>query len=143
MNKLWTGVLVLACAGAAFGDQTGPVVFTAPFAFHLGEQLMPAGDYTLRYDAGIRSLILKSPEFGGIVLAMNGVGSSRGVGDAANASVVFNRYNGTTYFLSQVWLGYGQDGFQANKAKKEKEIVTSIITAKAQPETIMILAQRR
>ena len=143
MNKLWGGVLVLACAGAAFADQSTPVIFTTPFAFHLGDQLMPAGEYTVRYDTGLRGLILRSPQAVGIVFAINGVASSRGVGAAANASVVFNRYNGTSYFLSQVWHGEGRDGFQAYTAKKEKEIVTSIITAEAKPETIMILAQRR
>ena len=145
MNKLWGGILVLACAGAAYGEFSSQdtIRFTTPFAFHLGDKLLPAGEYTIRWQQDFHVLVLKSPAESAMSFALNGVSASGGVSARENASIVFNKYGESSYFLSHVWPGDGALGLQTVKSKKEKVVITTTLTAEAKPQTIMILAARR
>ena len=81
MNKLWGGILVLACAGAAYGEFSSQdtIRFTTPFAFHLGDKLVPAGEYTIRWQQDFHVLVLQSPAESAMSYALNGVSASGGV----------------------------------------------------------------
>ena len=144
MNKLLVTVLLLGSAKAVFGQeslQAAPVRFTTTFAFHMGDKVMPAGEYQIRWIGQSGVLVLRSDASAAMTLAMNGVTQPHATSE--KAAVVFMKYSDTAFFLSTVYLGHGETGFQTVKTRKEKQIVTTIITAESKPETIFILAERR
>jgi len=90
-----------------------------PFQFNVGNQTMPAGDYTVQQinPASDRcTLRLRSKDGRSVALIqMNNV-----LGRASeNPRLVFNRY-GREYYFSQAWTSGDTTGWQAPKSKAER-----------------------
>ncbi|HEY0321645.1 MAG TPA: hypothetical protein VGC66_11850 [Pyrinomonadaceae bacterium] len=93
-----------------------------PFRFIIGNQTLPAGEYTVRYvnqDSGKNALLFKSTDGRtSRIVRMNTTQS----GEARmKASLVFNQY-GDSYFLSEVWTGTDQYGLSLPKSRTERQL---------------------
>jgi len=99
---LAVGLLTVSAAGAA-GAQTarGSVVVRIPFEFHVGDEAMPAGRYTIApaTNNSSRALSLRSAD--GRVQKIVLTDEAGDGGRDARARLDFHRYGGR-YFLRQV-----------------------------------------
>lgn len=117
-------VIVLIVAVLLFGTSMlmagGPVTPTiranVPFAFRVGHQLMPAGQYQIVH-YNTRDLLLIRSMNDKVGILVQSVRSGNYTGETAK--LIFNRY-GETYFLRQVWIP-GTDANQLLRSKAEKE----------------------
>lgn len=93
-----------------------------PFSFTIGDQTLPAGEYTIRYvnqDSGKTALLFKSTD-GKTSRIVNMMTTQRGEAEL-KASLVFNQY-GDSYFLSEVWTGSDQYGLSLPKSRAERRL---------------------
>ena len=115
MRRLIAGMfLALLCA--SLYAQTMNLRASIPFAFHAGENAMPAGEYTIRHSAG--ALILHNTGGPSVILLTNAASRPNLPPDAR---LSFNRY-GEQYFLSSVWTPDSRDGREISKSRVEKEL---------------------
>jgi hypothetical protein len=93
-----------------------------PFSFVIGNQTLPAGEYTVRYvnqNSGKSALLFKSVDGRtSRIVNMNAAQTSRA---EIKASLVFNQY-GDSYFLSEVWTGSDQYGLSLPKSSAERRM---------------------
>lgn len=120
MNRSIFAAGFLALAGClSLGAQSIRLQATIPFEFRAGEQLLPAGEYTLTHAAGVLTLRGQTgPMKGAILLVRNTQSGSNG----ASNKLVFNRY-GEDYFLSRVWQSGDNTGLAVTPGKIEKEMI--------------------
>ncbi len=97
-------LVVVMLAGAstlmAGGHETPVIRVNVPFAFRVGQQLMPAGQYQVAH-VNTRDLLLIRSMNGDHKMLLNSERSDKYA--EGIAKLVFNRY-GETYFLRQVWI---------------------------------------
>lgn len=106
------GVTALFAAGPA----EPAIRANVPFAFHVGNELMPAGQYQVSHINSRDMLLIRGLESKQVIL-VHSVPSGKYADETAK--LVFHRY-GDTYFLRQVWI----PNFNANElfqSKAEKE----------------------
>jgi hypothetical protein len=97
-----------------------------PFAFWLGQKLMPAGAYSIFHLASGAVLLKgegKNQNMTSVVFL--GLPASRPETDL-KGKLEFNRY-GDTYFLSEVWNPNHRDGCSVQKSNREKELASRSI----------------
>ncbi len=121
--KAWHAIVlmvaVLVIGGTvlfAAGPAEPAIRANVPFAFHVGNELMPAGQYQVSHINSRDMLLIRSVEDKQVIV-MHSVPSGKYANDTAK--LVFHRY-GDTYFLRQVWI----PNFSANElfqSKAEKE----------------------
>jgi hypothetical protein len=100
-----------------------------PFAFHIGDVVLPAGNYSLRPSTVSPSIlsIQASDQPAGTIMFPCSIRIQ--AASAQNTHLVFNRY-GNTYFLSQVWEGIGSNrGLQLVRSKAERMTVREMVAA--------------
>ena len=90
-----------------------------PFAFHVGNATLPAGEYLVRQlnpesDAATLQIIRKDGAGGAIV---NMIGATSG--DQAMTKLMFRRY-GNQYYFAEVWVEGEKNGLQAPRPKAER-----------------------
>jgi hypothetical protein len=110
------------------------ITVSIPFAFVVGEETMPAGDYTLKpaSNNGLYSkLLIRSRDGHTAMIISTGVVQAKEY--QKEARLTFNRY-GNQYFLSQVWTPETNYGRQLSKPGIE----ASIAKSGAQKNTVSI-----
>lgn len=111
--------LVTLTAQAQSADQLKANI---PFSFIIGNQTLPAGQYSVRYvnqNSGKSALLFKSVDGQtSRIVNMNTAQASRA---EMKASLVFNQY-GDSYFLSEVWTGSDQYGLSLPKSRAERQM---------------------
>ena len=134
-------------ASVAYGQSSsgtaGEIRFETPFAFHVGERMLPAGAYGARWNSGGYTIVTANNDNGkrGVVLGNVGGLTLNGKAPAA-PTMVFNKY-GNSYFLSQMWHGDRSDGITMLKSRAEHEQVTANIKmARNSVERVIILATK-
>jgi hypothetical protein len=114
--------LLLVAVGSSLGQLPASqgVKADVPFAFSAGNNMFPAGEYT----------VMNSGALGVLSIKKTGGGSKFTVGNAAARSgpsdktkLVFHRY-GDRYMLSQIWVEGESRGIELPKTKLEKELAT-------------------
>jgi hypothetical protein len=93
-----------------------------PFEFRIGDKTHAAGEYRV-VEVGTKILEMRNlnRKSGATMFLSNRV-QARSNASPQNGKLVFHRY-GPTYFLSQVWEGYGEDsGLQVIQSKSERTI---------------------
>jgi hypothetical protein len=93
-----------------------------PFRFVIGNQTLPAGEYTIRYvnqDSGKTALLFKSRD-GRTSRIVNMMTTQRSE-PAEMTSIVFNQY-GESYFLSEVWTSASSYGLALPKSSAERRL---------------------
>lgn len=133
-------ILIAVSAGSvigAFGIGVPKVKATIPFAFFVGNDLVPAGDYIFEmraanFGAATGSCFVLRNDTGKILQLVAAV-----PGDTARggACVVFNRY-GDKHFLHNVQAaGFGAT---VGKSRAEKEISLAYAKSQGAPETVRV-----
>jgi len=88
-----------------------------PFAFHVREANMPAGEYTLRLDTATRQVTVES--LNGLAMARFFALTSDDTVEA-KACLVFHKY-GNSYYLDRVKGGHSPWMWKAPDSKKERQ----------------------
>jgi hypothetical protein len=125
------GLLLVPLAHA---QVTGPIQGNIPFQFQVGETVLPAGEY----------VVSRNGPAGQLFLAIRGLDQKTGAilfmappqltGSAQDTKLVFHRY-GSTYFLRQVWQGFGQSGNELSLSKTER-VIARQMAALATPHKV-------
>ncbi len=97
-------VVILLATGVASAQSTDPVHFRTPFPFVIGDQRVPAGEYTVRVVSPTGTLSFRSSD--GAVSVLIGSVPVQATQTAERFKLIFNRY-GAHYYMSQIWTpGY-------------------------------------
>ena len=141
MKRLMMMGLTLAglLAVPMWAEETRRLEAEIPFAFYAGEVWMMPGEYQIGH-LNQSVIQVRSPELNAssaLIIFRSGYrkGEDR-------AYLVFNKYEGERYFLSQVWQPGENHGVQLMKSRREREVVTSVLRSEARrPEQVVILAR--
>jgi len=112
-----------------------------PFEFSVGNQMMPAGEYTITCTnptSDLKVLQLRTRDGHESVLLRTSSVIRNAPGDA---KLVFNRY-GNQYFFAQAWFQADSTGMQASKSRSEKQIARELAGNKLSKEVVAIKARR-
>jgi len=115
------GVALLVAASVyAQGSQNLNV--RVPFGFHVGNSMLPSGEYTVYTDVSPNVLRLRSADSKSsamiITIPLQTFGTS------SQGKLVFNKY-GDEYFLSQVWKAGSNTGSELRKTQRETEVAAN------------------
>jgi len=112
-----------------------------PFAFRVGSQILPAGEYTVTSlsptsDLKILQLRDKSGQAAAVIHTSSVIGKTQ-----EKAKLVFNRY-GDQYFFAQAWLPADNVGMQARKSRIEKVTARELTSIERATEEVALTAKR-
>jgi hypothetical protein len=151
MRNLMVGFLVLAgLSTPAFAQLTHETRVNVPFAFHVGDTQLPAGEYSINRLTDTGQVIgFRSLDFTGWslwskvpaanILVTNKSVYKNGMQTGLPSKVVFNKYGQDRYFVAEVWQPTG--AVELNKSRRERELITSKIVASITPEIVTIAAR--
>jgi hypothetical protein len=143
MKKVYTMIALMVLVGSmavAAQAQTASrtqLVASIPFQFHVGDQAMPAGEYTISQvnpssDRAVLRLRAKNGS-STVMIQMNNV-----IGKVRDGSqLVFNRL-GSEYYFSQAWMSGDDTGWQASKSKVERQTQQQLAGMKWSTETVAL-----
>ena len=118
-----TMVMMIGLAiGAASGQSTEPLTFRTPFAFVVGDQVLTAGEYTIRVVSVTGSLSVGSADGTAHVFV-----NSRPLQKLETESrfkLVFHRY-GAHYYMSEIWTPGYKTGRNIVQRPSELELAKS------------------
>jgi len=119
MRSAFLGLALLLAVSAAQAQELR-VKANVPFDFVVGDQVMPAGEYTVGpTGAATAAILIRSEEGTGRALALTFACASSG--PSKDTKLVFHAIAGR-YFLSQIWAeGYAQ-GRQLRVSKSETQL---------------------
>lgn len=113
--------LCLMLAVVSVHAQSGnKLTVNIPFDFSIGNQTLPAGEYSVKQFSQ-RSMLIESADGRTRAIAQ----TPRIVQDGANEGtpqekLVFHQY-GNQYFLAQIWMFRGSDGRELNQSDAERQ----------------------
>jgi len=113
-------ILLMAVAAPLQADSAinHKMKVVVPFAFSAGEQLMPAGEYTVEVNPENGTVVLHPEGQNPVVLITN---AKESMSSADRAKLVFQRY-GENYFLAEVWSQDNSTGHTLRQSDREKEL---------------------
>lgn len=122
-----------------WAEEARKMTADVPFAFHVGDVWMPAGEYKLgTLQQGV--VIVRSTDAIDTSIVLTHRSSYQKPKE--EAYLVFNKYEGERYFLAQVWSPGEDHGLQIMKSRRERELVTSVLRSEARPpEQVIVLAR--
>ncbi len=122
MKRFCLAVGLLAAAfSMGVQAQTLDAHANVPFDFWLGQQLMPAGGYSISHLGN--GAVLLHGENGNKASAMLLADRLYRLDGRKDGKWEFTRY-GDVYFLSKIWTPYQQDGYGVPKSAREKELAS-------------------
>lgn len=93
-----------------------------PFAFHVGDSVLPPGEYRVTYDAQNGMTMLANQDTRKTVfLLTNAVGNGEPV---ESGRLEFHRY-GDNYFLARIWSANYDSGREVNESRAEREMAAN------------------
>ena len=132
-------IVMAVCAGSlvSANAQTTQMTANIPFTFHVGNQSLPAGEYTVRCinpssDSKVLQLRSLSGESAVLIQTSSVIGRKN-----TDTKLVFNRY-GNQYYFAQAWLVSENIGMQAVKSRREKATAKEMARLSYQPETVAL-----
>jgi hypothetical protein len=138
LSLLALSFLVSMAAGApASAKSVDAMRAQIPFDFHVGDELVPAGDYTVRSLNDDESMLRITDGKHGA--AVNTNWAQGRTGGESRARLVFNKY-GDQYFLAAVW-GADSTGRKLPASKRERSLRKEIQAARggtADAETVIV-----
>ena len=123
------GSLLLPVAHA---QVIGTIQGNIPFNFSVSNRVLPAGNYSVSALSTRGVFKLQNRDHNAITIMF--LSSPVQASSEQKTKLVFHRY-GDTYFLSQVWRGYGDDGVQLQPSKTERVTAERMATA-AKPHKV-------
>lgn len=136
-------IVIAVCAGSGENTNAQTTHFTAdiPFTFHVGNESLPAGEYTVRCTnpaSDVKVLQLRSKDGKSNVL----VRTSSMIGPVNNQTkLVFNRY-GNQYYFAQAWLVADSTGMRAIKSRNEIATAKELARLAHAPEMVALALHR-
>src|SRR5258706_10765584 len=115
------GVALLA-AVSVFAQGSQKLIVQVPFGFHVGNSMLPAGQYTVDTDVAQHVLRLRSDDSKSSVMILTNSVQKFNAPD--QGKLVFNKY-GDEYFLSQVWKPGDNTGSELRKTQREVEVAAN------------------
>ena len=122
MNRLHIAVCLMAIT-ACFRLQAQSATLEAkiPFDFHVGNTLMPAGDYRVHYSGNLLVLREQGSDARAVFTTLTIHTIRR---EAPNqGALLFNRY-GDDYFFTKVWAPASFDGLELVPSHREKFVAS-------------------
>lgn len=122
MKNLVSRVLIagFALSGLVAAEaQTRIVTANVPFSFYMGSAAMPGGAYQVDLLGTGKLIALRTRGSANVSTAMQITGKAD-----EGPRLVFHRY-GDTYFLSEIWNGNGDAGFQLGRSHREQELASN------------------
>ena len=112
-------IAVLFAASVASAQSTDPINFRTPFAFAIGDNLVPAGEYTVRVVSPTGTLSFRSAD-GNVSVLISSV-PLQGTRTEASYRFVFHRY-GLHYYMSEIWTPGYKTGRTIRPQARELEL---------------------
>jgi hypothetical protein len=118
-------LLSVVAAGQCRAQQAeGVMEVNVPFAFQVGNQTLPAGEYRMqRLSADMRGIELIRQSDGHKTLMATTLPVEQKDGKLS-PRLIFYRY-GNEYFLNEIWAD-GAQGQRLHKSRREKELASTI-----------------
>ena len=132
---------IFAFAAQAQTSRAAGLRATIPFEFQVGNQVLPAGEYTvtcLNPTSPNRILNLSTKDGSKVVIQTS---DKMGKSDD-NARLVFHRY-GDKYFLSQAWLPADETGLAIQKSRAEKAMERQLAGVRPRTTSVALNAIRK
>ncbi len=95
-----------------------------PFAFAVGNKVLPAGEYYIESISSSQRLYVVRGVDGTVAVIFAAIPAVPKNAAQESCQLVFDHI-GNDYFLSTVWLGSTADGLQLAKSKHERELIAS------------------
>ena len=112
------GLAFLAVA-SVFAEMSPRMTAHIPFGFHVGNSILPAGEYTVDTEPGPGLVRLRSADCKSsatiLALAVQKYPIPR------ESMLIFAKY-GDDYFLSRIWRAGSDTGNELSKSRREKEV---------------------
>ena len=112
---LQLAVVGLLCLAPAFAQTSANIVVDVPFAFQVGDQKLPAGEYNMKAAGGSNLLLVRNDEGKAIVLALT---TTNPTGNAPKVAQARFRVYGDAHFLAGIYVP-GTDGRYLQKSHAE------------------------
>ena len=96
-----------------------------PFQFQIGETVIPAGNYVVTRTSNSQSILSVRSLDRKTAAIMFAASPELTTKSAQSTRLVFHRY-GSTYFLTQVWQGFGRNGNALLESKAERAIANQM-----------------
>ena len=112
--------VILLASVSAFAQQ--PIKVQIPFSFHVGQSILPAGEYTADSNVAQGILRLRSGDYKSNVMIMSNHVQSNTTSDASK--LVFHKY-ADQYFLYQVWTAGSNSGRELRQSKPEMRLAAN------------------
>ncbi len=111
--------VILLAAGVASAQSTEPFNFRTPFAFVVGDTLVPAGAYAVRVVSPTGTLSIRGEEEN--VSVLTGSLPIQGQEASNRYKLIFHRY-GEHYYISEIWAPGYQTGRTIQPRASELEL---------------------
>ena len=117
-KTLWMVLAIAALMSAgAIAEDTIAIKANIPFDFMVGNQRVPAGEYTFAQNGSSTMIQISSWDTRtGLRVLRHPAGDNT---TGSPYALIFNKY-GNRYFLRQVWAGHGVMGAQLPASRTEK-----------------------
>ena len=123
MRPLWTALVIAALTGASgMAGDTIAIRTKVPFDFTVGDQRVPAGEYSFARSWSPRMILISSFDTGTALSVPDNTVAGQPAGRPN--TLVFNQY-GDRYFLREIRLGDGYSGVQLPRSRSEKEAMSA------------------
>jgi hypothetical protein len=123
--------LALLAVASVFAEMTPRMTAHIPFGFHVGNSMLPAGQYTVDTDPGPGLVRLRSADSkSSVTILANGVQT---LTTPTESKLIFTKY-GDEYFLSRIWRAGSDTGNELRKSRRETEVAA---TSRRGVQTIM------
>ena len=123
--------LALLATASVFAEMTPRMTAQIPFGFHVGNSMLPAGEYTVHTEPGAGLVRLRSADSkSSVTILANAVQT---LSTQRDSKLIFTRY-GDDYFLSRIWRAGSDTGNELRKSRRETEVAA---TSRRGVQTIM------
>ena len=118
-TQIVRNVSVALFAATLFAQGSQTLTVQVPFAFHVGNSILPAGGYTVYTEGPSQIVRLTSDDSkSSAMIQSHGVEK---LNTPSQGMLIFHKY-GDEYFLSQVWKAGVNTGRELLKTKREFEV---------------------
>jgi hypothetical protein len=134
-------LFVPLAAGSVYAQSDLRLKVNIPFEFSVGNEALPAGEYTVRHMFRGVLVIQNADGSATKIFSTNGASASK---TPYESSLVFHRY-GDEYFLSKIWTSGNDTGREIFKSRAEREIIrarSNLSKSATDRQTVSLAAYR-
>jgi hypothetical protein len=132
-------LFVTLTAASVYAQSDMHLKVNIPFEFSVGNEVLPAGEYTVRYVAQSALVIQCFDRNASQIFWTFGARSSK---TRNESSLVFHRY-GDEYFLSTIWTSGNDTGHELFKSRAERELIrasSKLAKSATERQTVTLVA---